>query len=231
MSTPSRVPFLLWRASRLVTLLLALVAAAVAVSGQAARTPPAPTASPTPAQKPAMPPAQKEASASTPPGVNALAVSLQEFKTRLDQYIRMRADFSSKLKPLLPTDDAATLAARQESLATAIKMARAKAKRGDLIPPRVAQLIATSVREDFKRRNPTAKVGVFEEVPDTSAASLINKTYPAELALPTVPPLLLGNLPTLPDNLQYRFVGRDVAILDGDLQIVIDYVPRVLPPH
>lgn len=216
---------------------LALMAAGVAVSGQAARIPPAPQASaprptpPAPAQKPTKPPAPKRAAAPTPPGINALAVSLQEFQTRLNDYLEMRTAFSNKLTPLTPTDDAARLASRQESLATSVKMARAKAKRGDLIPPLVAELIATTVREDFKRRNPTAKVGVFEEVPDNSAASLINKTYPAELALPTVPPLLLGNLPRMPDNLQYRFVGHDVAILDGDLQIVIDYVPRVLPPH
>jgi hypothetical protein len=181
--------------------------------------------------KPTTPAAPKGAAATTPPGVNSLAVSLQEFQTRLDHYLEMRKNFSNKLRPLRPTDDGAALAARQESLAASVKMARAEAKRGDLIPPLVAQLIATTVRQDFKRRNPTAKMGVFEEVPANTAASLINKTYPAELALPTVPPLLLGKLPKLPDNLQYRFVGRDTAILDGDLQIVIDYVPSVLPPH
>jgi hypothetical protein len=35
----------------------------------------------------------------------------------------------------------------------------------------------------------------------------------------------------LPDNLQYRFFGRLVAILDGDVQIIIDYVADALPPH
>jgi hypothetical protein len=44
-----------------------------------------------------------------------------------------------------------------------------------------------------------------------------------------MPPLLLGKLPKLPDNLQYRFVARDVVILDGDVQVVIDYIPGVLP--
>ena len=31
-----------------------------------------------------------------------------------------------------------------------------------------------------------------------------------------MPPLLLNNLPRLPDNLQYRFYGRSVVMLDGD---------------
>ena len=46
-----------------------------------------------------------------------------------------------------------------------------------------------------------------------------------------MPPLLLSRLPRLPDNLQYRFYGRHVVLLDGDLQIIVDYIPNVLPPH
>jgi hypothetical protein len=38
-------------------------------------------------------------------------------------------------------------------------------------------------------------------------------------------------LPGLPDNLQYRFYGRHLVILDGDLQIITDYVSNVLPPR
>ncbi len=44
-----------------------------------------------------------------------------------------------------------------------------------------------------------------------------------------MPPLLLSKLPQLPDNLQYRFFGRHLVILDGDTQIIIDYVANVLP--
>jgi hypothetical protein len=162
-------------------------------------------------------------------GVNPQAASLQEFQTRLDQYFELRNSLSKKLQPLSPTPNAAELERRQEALAAAIRRARTQAKRGDLIPPAVAQLIATIVRDDFQRRNPTAKMGVFEEVAARKGASLINKSYPADQALPTVPPLLLMNLPKLPDNLQYRFVGRDIVILDGDLQVVVDYIPTLLP--
>jgi hypothetical protein len=46
-----------------------------------------------------------------------------------------------------------------------------------------------------------------------------------------VPPLLLLSLPALPDNLQYRFYGRHLVVLDGDALIIVDYVANVLPPH
>jgi hypothetical protein len=44
-----------------------------------------------------------------------------------------------------------------------------------------------------------------------------------------VPPLLLASLPRLPDNLQYRFFGRHMVLLDGDTELVIDYVRNALP--
>ena len=38
-------------------------------------------------------------------------------------------------------------------------------------------------------------------------------------------------LPALPDNLQYLFVGRHIVLLDGDTQLIVDYVDNVLPPR
>jgi hypothetical protein len=161
---------------------------------------------------------------------NPQAASLAEFQKRLDAYLALREDLSKKLKPMSPTADAAQLTTRQESLAAALRTARKNAKQGDLIPAPVAETIAVTVREDFHVRNPQVKKATLEEVPN-SPLPTINKMYPAQAALPTVPPLLLEKLPRLPDNLQYRFYGRHVVILDGDTQIITDYIANVLPPH
>jgi len=208
MTKPPRVAFTIWRGVLVVTGLLAVVPAAGGQDGQ-----------------------NSDASRQGGTRINAQALALQDFQARIKQYLAMRADAAKELKSLTSAESASDVTTRQASLAAAIRKARAGAKRGDLIPPLVAQLIARTVREDFQRRNPTTKVGVFEEVADNTAGSLINKSYPADAALPTVPPLLLINLPRLPDNLQYRFVGNDMAIMDSDAQVVIDYVPRVLPAH
>jgi hypothetical protein len=164
------------------------------------------------------------------PKVNTQALALQEFQTRLKAYLALRDELSRKLKPLSSTPSAAELTARQDSLATAIKTARAKAKRGDLVPALVAEQIAATISEDFRRRNPAAKQGTLKEVP-VAPVPQVNKVYPPGDAMPTVPPLLLKNLPQLPDNLQYRFFGRSIVILDGDLQLIADVIPGVLPPH
>ena len=164
------------------------------------------------------------------PNGNPQAVALAEFQKRLQGYIDLRAQLGQKLKPLSPTADSAELAARQDTLAAAIREARKTAKPGDMIPTRVAGQIRNVIADDFRRRNPDARRAVFEEVPG-GIRPVINRTMPDNTALATVPPLLLNRLPVLPDNLQYRFMDRHVILMDGDTRIIIDYILNVLPPH
>jgi hypothetical protein len=162
--------------------------------------------------------------------VNPQAAALADFQQRLNGYLKLRADLADKLKSLSPTPSASELSARQESLAAGLRAARKAAKQGEMIPPPVAEQIAKTVQDDFRRRNPDAVKATLAEVPDVPRPT-INRTYPENAALPTIPPLLLKSLPLLPDNLQYRFYGRHVVLLDGDTQIIVDYIPNVLPPH
>lgn len=164
------------------------------------------------------------------PDTNAQATALAEFQKRLQDYINLRAELGRKLKPLNPTADSAELAARQDTLAAAIREARKGAKPGDLIPTRVAGQIRTTVAADFRGRTADATRAVFEEVPE-GVRPVINKTMPDNTALATVPPLLLNRLPPLPDNLQYRFMARHIVVMDGDTRIIVDYILNVLPPH
>ena len=156
------------------------------------------------------------------------AAALQEFQKRLADYVTMRTDLAKRLEPLSPTASAAELSTRQESLAAAIRSTRKDARPGDLIPAGVAAQLRTTVANDFKARTPEARKAAVREIAG-GVALKINRAFPANAALPTVPPLLLAKLPTLPDNLQYRFVDRHLVIVDGDTQIIIDYVPDVLP--
>ena len=164
------------------------------------------------------------------PNANPQATALAEFQQRLQAYVALRTQMSQKLKPLASTADSAELTARQDTLAAAIREARKDAKPGDIIPTRVAGQIRNTIADDFRRRTPDAKRAVFEEVPD-GVRPVVNRTMPDNVALATVPPLLLNNLPRLPDNLQYRFMDRHVVLMDGDTRIIVDYILNVLPAH
>jgi len=162
------------------------------------------------------------------PKADPQTAALQEFQKRLHGYVELRTKLAHDLRPLKPTANAAELAARQDSLAAAIRETRKNARVGDLIPTPVAELVRRTIQSDFQNRAPEARRAAVSEVTG-GISPVINRTYPAKAALPTIPPLLLAKLPLLPDNLQYRFLDRHVVILDGDTELIIDYVANVLP--
>jgi hypothetical protein len=44
-----------------------------------------------------------------------------------------------------------------------------------------------------------------------------------------VPSVLLDRLPALPEEVQYRFIGRDLVLVDVDANLVVDILPDALP--
>ena len=53
--------------------------------------------------------------------------------------------------------------------------------------------------------------------------------YPLDAPRSTVPPSLLLTLPPLPSSLHYRFVGRDLILLDSVAQLIVDVLPAAAP--
>ena len=188
-----------------------------------------PAAAQTAAGKPSPSPTAADKTARAPT-VNPDAAALADFQVRLKKYLELRQRLADKLKPLTPTASAAKLASEQESLAAALRNVRKNAKQGDLITPAVAAPIRRTVAEYFRGKDGSTKRAVFEEVPE-GIRLVVNRTMPDSAALATVPPVLLNNLPRLPDNLQYRFAGRHIVLLDGDTRLMMDYILDVLPPH
>ena len=57
----------------------------------------------------------------------------------------------------------------------------------------------------------------------------VNGRYPDEVPLSTVPPQVLAVLPKLPEELEYRFIGPRLILLDVHAHTVSDYIETVLP--
>ena len=43
--------------------------------------------------------------------------------------------------------------------------------------------------------------------------------------------IALGRLPVLPLELEYRFVDRDLVLLDTEIDLVVDVLENALPPE
>jgi hypothetical protein len=56
-----------------------------------------------------------------------------------------------------------------------------------------------------------------------------NAPYPEGAPLSTVPPRVLLRLPTLPESVDFRFVGKALVLRDVRANVIVDYIPGALP--
>jgi hypothetical protein len=103
-------------------------------------------------------------------------------------------------------------------------VARAEAKQGDIFTP--------AITVEFR------KALIVELTPNTCAAIMddnpgefsneINGDYPDKKPLSTVPVNILAVLPQLPGDIQYRFLGRHLILLDTSASLILDRIPYAI---
>ena len=167
------------------------------------------------------------AAAQTPmPGDRAL---LAEFARRVQAYTDVRDRAAAGVLPLRPLADPGEVRRRTDALAAAIESARQDARQGDIFSPAIAQLIRRAVRAGCDDNLAQLLALVNEELEKPLPDPVIHLRWPAGAPLPTMMPDLLAALPPLPPNLQYRFMNRALVLLDIDANLVVDFVPGVIP--
>ena len=57
----------------------------------------------------------------------------------------------------------------------------------------------------------------------------VNYPYAESAELSEMPATLLTKLPQLPTELRYRFVGRNLVLVDRESNVIIDFMPDALP--
>jgi hypothetical protein len=152
--------------------------------------------------------------------------AISEFNRRIDEYMNVRGKAVSAFKALKPDASQAEIATREKALAEAIRTARAGAKPGDIFAPATAQYFKRATQVDFERRSPKGKQLRLDELPKFHP--VVNQTYPSTWPLQTFPPTLLKTLPTLPPELEYRFVDNGLILRDTKANIVVDFVLDVM---
>ena len=161
------------------------------------------------------------------PPVNPHAQALVEFKKRVDGYLELRRAVTQKYPEVKETGDPAKIHDREVALGKGIAMARISAKPGDVFGPVSGQLL-TIVEKDWNARSPADQKAILAEIPKGLALK-INQPYPPNVALATVPPKLLAQLPMLPEELEYRLVDRRLLLRDRDANLIVDVLVGAEP--
>ena len=161
--------------------------------------------------------------------VNRDALVIADFNQRVAQYVKLHKQIAASLPPLKPTASAAQLTYRQRLLANKVRVARSRAKQGDIFTPEISaefkRLIRMAMHGSDARR-------IRSNLKETRRPRLrvhVNEPYPESAPLSSTPPTLLLNLPNLPPDLDYHLVGRDLVLRDVGANVVVDIIPAAVP--
>jgi len=164
------------------------------------------------------------ANAPAPP-VNEDAKALAGFLDRVNQYATVHQKLENSLPKLSKESTPEQIDGHQRALAKLIQDARSTAKPGDIFTPESQAVIKKLIAKIFGGPDGAAiKASVMDENPGVPNLK-VNGRYPDEVPVSTIPPQLLENLPKLPEEMEFRFVGNDLILMDTHAHIVADIIP------
>lgn len=162
--------------------------------------------------------------------VNPNAKAIAEFLDEIDEYIALHRKLEATL-PDIPTDATPEqIDQRQRALGALVQDARRGAKQGDIferdVRPVIRKLLAGLFAGPDGRR---LRLTINEENPGQVVKLTVNGRYPDTVPISTVPPQVLALLPPLPPELEYRFIGTTLILLDSHAHIIVDYLTAAVP--
>jgi len=158
------------------------------------------------------------------------AFALQRFTEQVAAYMAVRRDVEQRVPVPTVTADATNIVAMQNALATALRAARPRAQAGDFFSPEVSAEVRHRIHRvlELRRVSESGLVADFQrESPQSFCTLAVNGNFDWRFGA-MMPTVVLEALPDLPWPLQYRFVCRDLVMLDVDAGLILDILPDAL---
>jgi hypothetical protein len=143
-----------------------------------------------------------------------------DFSTRVQRYFDLRSKLEEGLPPLRVTDDVAEIRRARRARARAIQAARHGAREGDIFSPSISLELKQVLALEM---NAKTWAIIMDDNPGEFSHE-INGIYPDGRPFSTVPETILAALPTLPDGVEYRFLGRHLILLDVHAGVILDRI-------
>jgi hypothetical protein len=155
--------------------------------------------------------------------------ALRRVDEAVKAYIGLR-EGAAKGLPALPREaDPEQITAHQKALAERLRAARQDAQPGDVLVSEARPLLRERLDAVLSQRpagkqkqiatgNP-AHEGVRVEV-------AVNARYPDQAPRSSVPTAVLAVLPRLPKELEYRFYGDHLLLLDTEANLIVDFMTQ-----
>lgn len=163
-----------------------------------------------------------------PPATNPDAKEIAEFQRRIKEYADLHDKLENTLPPIPKNPAAEQVTNHQRALERLLLRARAGAKHGDIFTEPIRAYFRRQIARVLEGpAGRSVRESILEE--DTRAVRIrVNSRYPADVPRSSVPAQILLVLPRLPEQVEYRFVGERLVLLDVHSYTVVDYIDQAL---
>ena len=188
-----------------------------------------PTASPATTRSPSSAPATERLVGPLSP---ADAQALATMNDRLRDYVDLHTKIERSLPKMPKEATPQQIDKNQRALEKMVREARATAKPGDIFTPQARPVIKRLLASVFAGPDgKQLKASIMDEnqAPPSAAKLTANSRYPDSVPLTSIPPQVLQTLPKLTEDLEYRFVGDSLILLDVHAHLIADFIEDVLP--
>jgi hypothetical protein len=150
---------------------------------------------------------------------------MTEFIERVADYVELRREVAAGVGGPIYCSDPEELTRQAAQRAAAIRDARPLATEGDIFTPPVATFFRARIAHaiGIAAFDVTTAVGQPDDI-----VLEVNALLPWGAGQPASA-RLIGLLPPLPQELEYRFVGRHLVLLDVEANLVVDVLREAVP--
>jgi hypothetical protein len=155
--------------------------------------------------------------------------AIDAFEKQVKEYIDLRNKVRANAPKLSKDSTPEQLNAYRTALELSLRNARPNAKRGEFFLPATADFIRRTLKTEFQGKDRQQLRETVFETETTGVVLRVNYPYAQAAELSEMPATLLTKLPQLPKELRYRFVGRNMLLVDRESNVIVDFMPDALP--
>ena len=172
-----------------------------------------------------------QSAALAPPAVVSPAdkAAIDTFEKQVKAYVELRNKIRENAPKLSKDSTPEQIHAYRTALEQSLRNARAGAKRGELFRPEAADYIRRTLKTEFQGKDRQELRDKVFETELQGVVLRVNYPYAQSAEFSEMPATLLAKLPQLPKEVRYRFVGRNMLLVDRESDVIIDYMPDALP--
>ena len=155
--------------------------------------------------------------------------AIQAFEAQVKDYVKLRNQVRDQAPKLSKDATPEQIQTYRTTLEESLRNARKGAKRGDLFTPDIASFIRRTLKSEFQGKDRKDIRDIAFETELQGVVLRVNYPYAQSAELSEMPATLLAKLPQLPKEVRYRFVGRNLVLVDRESNVILDYMPDALP--